>query len=87
MDLVSSPFEFNIADYQNGEQKIDLRAIVVKIDWGVFQEDYVSGNFYKTVMMKDALKLDAGPAAIPRTFVVQYEDAKLEFTYRVEIMQ
>lgn len=86
MDIVSNPFEFNIADFQNGSQKIDFHAKVVKVDWGVFEQDYVSGSFNKTVMMKDALKLDAGPAAMPKTFVVQYEDAKLEFTYRVEIL-
>ncbi|MES2849847.1 MAG: thiol-activated cytolysin family protein [Bacteroidota bacterium] len=86
IDVTTAPFEFNIADFQNGEQKIDLRAAVVKIDWGVFGDDYTSAFFDKTVMMKDALKLDSGPAAIPKTFVVQYEDAKLEFTYKVEIL-
>jgi len=86
LEIMSDPFEFNIADFQNGEQKVDLHAVIVKVGWGVFGQDYTSGNFNKTVMMKDALKLDQGAAAIPKTFAVQYEDAKLEFTYRVEIL-
>ncbi len=86
VDMSSEPFEFNIADFQNGEQKVKLYAELVKVGWGVFGTDYKSGGSTKTVMMKDALKLDSGPAAIPRTFAVQYEDAKIEFVYRVEIV-
>lgn len=86
IDKTSDVFLIDLNDYNSGKLKLYFSAFVVRSPLnGLYTTR--TGNGTKSVLMKDALNLQLTAGAPAKDFIVQFEDMKVKFTYRVELIK
>ncbi len=87
IDVTSNVFDIDLNQYNSGQLKLVLYGFAVRSAYSFVFTDRRSSTIVKKILMREALNLDMTAGALPKDFILQFEDMKVKFTYLVELIK